>query len=177
MLDMKNKTTIIIVFIFGFVLGAIAINLMTIPARKSYREMLQTSYLLDQNNEVKKAIKSNNKLKAIIHLSNELSADPVDGKNLFVNNFDKSMDEDFFGFILLPYIDQGIDDLVHIKPGVEPRIIGLRHGKLAALLEDIGYIEEAKDHWTQASSLLEMPEDKAKETFHKLIKTNSTAIE
>ena len=161
----------------GFIAGAITINSMTISARKTYREILQQNYVQDQNTEIEKAIKTNNKLKAIIHLSNVISADPVDGKNLFGDSLDDSLDEDLFGFIFLPHIDKTIDELVHIKAGAENRIIGVTHGKLATLLDDLGYSEKSKFHWIQASSMLEMQEDKEKETFHKLIDTNITKIE
>ncbi len=174
---MKNKIIIVIIFVIGFIAGAITINSMTIPARKAYRELLQQNYVQDQNTEIEKAIKTNNKLKAIVHLSNVLSVDPVDGKNLFDDSLDDSLDEDLFGFIFLPHIDKAIDELVHLKAGAENRIIGVTHGKLAALLDDLGYYEESKFHWIQASSLLEMQEDKAKETIHKLIDTNITKIE
>ena len=174
---MKNKIIIIMVFVIGFIAGAITINSMTNSARKTYKEILRERYVQDQNAKASEAIKENNKLNAMIHLTNVLNADPVGGKKLLDNSLDKDMDEELFSFLLLPYIDQAIDELIYPKPGTEPRIIGMSHGKLAAVLDDLGYIEEAKFHWAQASSLLEMPEDKVKKSFHKLIETNSTTIE
>lgn len=174
---MKNKIIIVIIFVIGFIAGAITINSMTIPARKMYRELLQQNYVQNQNTEIEKAIKTNNKLKAIIHLTNVLSADPVDGKNLFDDSLDDSLDEDLFGFIFLPHIDKAIDELVHLKAGAENRIIGVAHGKLAAFLDSLGYNEEAKYHWAQASLLLNISKNEARETFHKLIEQTKTTTE
>jgi hypothetical protein len=173
---MKYKVIIITVFIFGFVVGAIVVNFMTIPAIKSYREMLQMSYLHRQSAKAREAIKTNNKLKAIIHLSNQLNADPVNGDKLF-DSSDEIMYKEFLSFILLPYFDNAMEEMVITKPETKNATMGLLHGKIAALLDDIGQVEEAEHHWTQAASLLNMSEVKAKESFNKLLDSYITIKE
>lgn len=166
---MKNKKNIILAFISGLIIGIIIISLMTIPARNSYREMIQRIYIFEQSIEARKAIKANNKFKAIIHLTNELDADPLDGSNFINYTIEKDLDESLFGFLALPYFDKAMDDLKVTGQSARNKAIGFTHARLGALFNDIGYVEEAKYHWVQAALLLELPENKIKDISHQLI--------
>ena len=142
---------------------------MTIPARYSYREMIQRIYIFEQSIETRKALRVNNKLKAIIHLSNELDAHPLDGSNFINYTIEKDLDESLFSFLALPYFDKAMEDLKITGQSASNKATGFTHARLGALLDDIGYVEEAEHHLAQAALLLKLPEDKIKEISHKLI--------
>jgi hypothetical protein len=166
---MKKYFKLTLIFVVGFVAGALAMDYLSIPARKVYREHLQRTYLTKQQFMASSALKEGKELEALVPLWSYLNADPLDGSRLFGHN-DTTAFEDSFGFFLLPWIDKYTKTLVHLKPGGEDGTRGFAHGQLAAVLQSLGYDNEAKIHWSEATRLLKMPEGEVRKTFTDLLK-------
>jgi hypothetical protein len=157
------------IFLVGFVAGALVMDYLSIPARKVYREHLQRAYLNKQQSMASSALRDGKRLEALVHLWNDLDVDPIDGSKLF-DRHDTVAIEESFGFFLLPSIKKYTDTLVYLKPGGEDKVKGLAHGKLAAALQLLGYENAAKEHWSEATRLLKMPEGQVRTMFTDLIR-------
>jgi hypothetical protein len=161
---MKKALLTVTVFLTGFLIGAITINLLTIPARAAYREMLQTSYIYKQHHEAKIALKEGRQIDAYIHLRNQLDAGAIDGSNLFEAEMQKEIDQTFW-FMLLPSMKNYLNKIINVTPGSEPKVDGMLHCKIASALESLELTAEADKHWQLASNLLNLDKETVKEKF------------
>jgi hypothetical protein len=168
---MKKKFIISLIFVLGFLVGAITINLMTIPARQAYRETLQKLYIFNQYSKALIALREGDNFEAAVHLWNEIEAGLPNGSNLFNHELIHEMDQSLW-FILYPQMNRIIDELVYMKPELQIKARGVRHGELAATLYLLGHKDIAKEHWAQSSNLLNISEEAAKKKFIELIENH-----
>jgi hypothetical protein len=115
------------------------------------------------------ALKEGKRLEALVHFWNDLYVDPLDGSKLF-DRRDTSAFEEGFGFFLLPSLKAYTEKLVYLKPSGENKVRAVSHGKLAAVLQLLGYETEAKEHWSEAAKLLKMPDSEVRVKFMDLIR-------
>jgi hypothetical protein len=71
---MRKYVIMISIFLLGLIIGALAMDFITIPARKAYREYLQTTYVHQQDALATAALKQRQRLRALVHLWNEMEA-------------------------------------------------------------------------------------------------------
>ena len=166
---MKKTIVITIVFLLGFIVGALTINLLTIPARKAYRELLQMTYVSNQRTLEISALKEGNRPKALVHIWNLIDADPVNGSKIFKSEFADALDREFW-FIFFPSFKNVSKNVGRPMPGAEDLVMGAEHGRLAAVLELLGHEEAAKEHWVLAAKLLNMPENEVRNNSINAIK-------
>jgi len=131
---MRKYVIMTSIFLLGAVIGAFIMNWLTIPARRAYREYLQTSYVYQEEALARSALKEMQRLQALVHLWNVIDAAPLKGANLFDDKHTKSLEHTFW-FILLPSMNRYIDKIVYVRPGDEYKVRGFAHGKLAAVLQ------------------------------------------
>ena len=166
---MKKYIVMASIFLLGFIIGALTMNWLTIPVRKVYREYLQTTYVYQQETLASSALKQGQRLQALVHLWNKIDADPLKGANLFGSEYTKDLEQTFWPF-LLPSMNRYLDKIVYVRPEHEDNARGFAHGKLAAVLQILGYEEPANIHWAHAAKLLKLPESEVKTKFIDLIR-------
>jgi hypothetical protein len=171
MLRMKKVLSLTILFLAGFVVGVITMEILSRPAQRvrayretlhAYKKILQDNFVTNQSQLGYKVFKEGNDLKAMVHLWTVLEAGPR-GSELFKDPVSKAFDEDIdkasterFFVVTLPKINNFFKNAVHWVPGREE---ATRNGELAVVLEQLGYKEAAKEHYLIASRLLSIPED------------------
>lgn len=157
------KTSIIGATLLGFIIGVVAMEVLSRPARRAYREMLQNNYVLMQSDLADKALKEGNDLRAMVHLWTLLDAGPMNGAQMFTDPMSRGIDDAVF--LALPSMNHFLKQVVRTPPGKEDRPKAMAHGELAAVLEKLGYKDTAKEHYVEASRTLNISEDKARDIF------------
>ena len=82
---MRKYVIMTSIFLLGAVIGAFIMNWLTIPARRAYREYLQTNYVYQEEALARSALKEMQRLQALVHLWNVIDADPLKGANLVIS--------------------------------------------------------------------------------------------
>jgi hypothetical protein len=167
---------ILSIFVFGLIVGALAVGYLSVPARKAYRQYLQQMYLNEQCTLAYSALRHGRNLEATVHFWNNLEADPVDGSKLFNPEDAKAVDQGL-GFFLLPQINKYFKTLVDRTPRAKEKELGLAHGKLAVALERLGYQREANEHWSKSAELLNISVDRTRRFFEEFIRKRTEGKE
>jgi hypothetical protein len=138
------------IFFLGILIGAICMNLLEMRSRSIYRNIMKSTFTMEQEILAHQAAKNNNPLQELIHRWNVLNANSSSiSIKIFSSEWDK-LDKDFFfpvGAVILRQMDQSQSDL--LKKGEKEEESILR-GEYAYTLEKLGFQQEAKAEYVKA---------------------------
>jgi len=135
----------------GVAVGAAGILFLDMRTRATYRAVLQSKFLAEQEALARRTARQGDRLRSLVHRWNVVDASSEDGFRIF--RADPEIDDGFF----LPVILLG---LKHITASVDEsgrgaRVSeGLERGRLAAALEGVGAPTTADEQWRRAQDLL-----------------------
>lgn len=136
--------------VVGFVLGVLIMGLLSQKASKTYLEIVNVKYEIQQEKLASRAKKDGDLERALIHYTNLVDATSSPGRAFF--NFDETTWTWGFPFaaLFLHKISEGTD-----SQGIaRARNEGVNRGKLAAILEALGREKEASEQYKKAAALI-----------------------
>ena len=168
---MKKAFFIVILVLSGFIIGVVTMEILSRPVRRAYRETLQRNFYNSQRELVYKALKEGDDLKAMVHLWTIMEMG-WNGESLFKDKVSTSLDKTLS--LAIPGINKFFKNVAQVNPEFKEWPKAIPHGELAAVLEQLGYKDAAKDHYLIASKIMNIPEDKTRVFFHTVIKNYRT---
>ncbi len=163
---MRRWAVLTIIFVVGFVLGAIFLSILSIKASKVYLEIVKLNYIYEQEELGKGAWKKGDLQNSFYHYYNVVQAISEPGIQSFKPAHVKWSFDLPFTAVILNKILKETDKLKRGKVINE----GIYRGKLGLILETMGRYDEAQQEYILAAKLMEIDDiEKVKSIVKKLI--------
>lgn len=148
---MKRAAAFLAVFALGLAVGAAGVLLVDLRTRATYREVLRSSLLTEQEMLAARSARQGDRLRSLVHRWNAVDARAEDGFRIF--RASPALDDGFFFPFALLSLKQMVlrADESHRGTRVGE---GVERGKLAFALEAIGSPGLADEQWRRAQDLL-----------------------
>lgn len=145
------KRRALLAFALGVLVGASGILFLDMRVRATYRRLLQSNFLTEQDLLAARTARQGDQLRSLVYRWNAVDASSEEGFRIF--RADPEIDDGFF----LPFMLLGLRYIIAPADpsGRGARVAeGLERGKLARALEQIGASTTAEEQWRHAQDLL-----------------------
>ena len=146
-----KRRALLLAFVLGVAIGAAGILFLDMRMRATYRRVLQSNCLVEQDLLAARTARQGDQLHSMVYRWNAVDASSEEGFRIF--RADPEIDNGFF----LPFMLLGLRYIIApVDPsGRGARVSeGLERGKLARALERIGASTAAEEQWRRAQDLL-----------------------
>lgn len=163
---MRRWAVLTIVFIVGFVLGAIFLSILSMKASKVYLEMVRLNYIYEQEELGKGAWKKGDLQNSFYHYYNVVQAISEPGIQSFNPAHVKWSFDLPFSAVIVNTILKETDKLKRGKVINE----GIHRGILGLILETMGRYDEAQQEYIHAANLMKIDDiEKVRKIAKKII--------
>lgn len=142
----------------GILIGAILMNILDMYVRPTYRNMIRTELMTEQEFLAARSSREHALLRNIVHRWNVIDATAQHGFRAFREETASKEDKEFF----LPFALLSLKFMKDIYKNMPQKSIklseGLNRGKLAAALDAMGEKKEAAKQWELAKVLTGEPD-------------------
>ena len=141
----------IIVFIIGFICGALLLDLLCMNAIRVHKTLIRYNLYGEQELLARRAEREGNYMRALVHRWNTVDALSEDGFRVLRPELAKR----FGGGALFPFKAIALSRMKKTNPGVEQIRLneGLCRAQLAFTMEKVGMGEAAEEQWNKAAEL------------------------
>jgi hypothetical protein len=164
---MKRAAAFLSVFALGLAVGAAGVLLIDLRTRATYREVLRSNLLVEQELLAARTARQGDRLRSLVHRWNVVDARSEDGFRIF--RASPPFDDGFFFPFALLSLKEMVLRADESRRGSRVGE-GLERGKLALALEAIGSPGLADEQWRRAQDLLGRHSlDEVRRTIEKVI--------
>ena len=138
----------------GILIGAILMNTLDMYVRPTYRDMIRTELMAEQEFLAARTSREHDLLRSVVHRWNVIDATAQNGFRAFREETASKKDKQFFLPFALLSLKFMKDDIYKNIPHKSIKLSeGLDRGKLAVALEAMGEKKEAAKQWELAKVL------------------------
>jgi len=151
----------ILIFLIGFLCGALFLNLLCINAIKVHKNIIRAELGVEQQLLAQRAEKKRDYIRALVHRWNVVDTASQDGFRVFRPETSQRIDGGFF-FPFHAIVLRQVEKTTDPKGKGQKINEGLQRAQLALTMEKAGMIEAAEEQWEKATELIPIDIDRLK---------------
>ncbi len=166
---MRNKLIILGAFVIGMLIGVITYDRVISSSYSSYREILRTIIVAEEELRASREERKGNHLAALFHRWNSVYFNNRENIRAFSEERNQEIDNEYFSPIALLMLEE-ISKASDPEEKGKKLINAFQHGHLAFQLENAGFTVLANQQWTIASKLSNLKKAEIRSTVNTLRK-------